>query len=194
MIHAGEQYRIITVERNDAWRRDPRVRAVALTVAHEAWGDAPGAGDAVDALLNGDEHLVQARSGGTTRRLGVSASHEGARTYVAFAPGPVATDACDLSRADEVATAATVAFSRDEYALLESAWDLCSAWTALECRTKLGGGRIVDPLGRRPVAQPKPAGGVAFAGTTHLRLCPAREGAGESTCIGIAVDFENRQA
>ncbi|TQL04580.1 hypothetical protein [Cellulomonas sp. SLBN-39] len=156
----GTDVQVVVLPEGTPWRADPQVRAAVAAAVRAVrddgaadgvvHADAPG-GARVEALvgtlLAPGRHVVPVGEG----RVGVSASHEAGRTYVAVAPDAVVVDACALDRWAQVDAVLDDAFTAAEREALRTPWDRVRAWTALECAVKAGRADLLRPHEREPL-------------------------------------------
>ncbi|MBD7919433.1 hypothetical protein H9657_14260 [Cellulomonas sp. Sa3CUA2] len=170
------------------WRDDARVRAAVTAVARRLL--APGSLDArrgtdavLRALLAPGRYVVPVGTG----CVGVSASHEAGRTYVAVAPGAVVVDACVLDRWREVEAVGVDAFTAPERAAQRTPWDRVRAWTALECAVKAGRADLLRPHDRASILVAG-TGGAAVVDGDGVGLHLVHHGGRlRAVCVRVAV-------
>ncbi|GAA4625599.1 hypothetical protein [Cellulomonas oligotrophica] len=195
----GTDVQVVVLPDGTPWRTDPQVRtAVAATVTTvlldgAADGTAVGAlPDAprparVDALvatlLAPGCHTVPVGAG----RVGVSASHEAGRTYVAVAPDAVVVDACALDRWAQVDAVLDDAFTAAEREALRTPWDRVRAWTALECAVKAGRADLLRPHEREPLVALGADGRPVVPGDGVGLHLVRHEGRLRAVCVRVAL-------
>lgn len=155
----GTDVQVVVLPDGTPWRTDPQVRTAVAAVVTAVLHDGPADGALADAprpacvdalvatLLAPGCHAVPVGAG----RVGVSASHEAGRTYVAVAPDAVVVDACALDRWAQVDAVLDDAFTAAEREALRTPWDRVRAWTALECAVKAGRADLLRPHEREPL-------------------------------------------
>lgn len=177
---------IVSMKTELPWRQQPAI-ADWITSLIEATCEKAEAtknvrAQAMDACFGPEaSHYFNSKgSAGPEVTFGLSASHESGATYVAFSNEAIAIDCCALDRADEILSAGLIAFSQEEFAMLEvSDRSLVHGWCAVECLCKLWGAGILQPNARPRLKgiNPMTAEGTQFGSVGHVHRAQGKSNA-----------------
>ncbi|KSW30014.1 hypothetical protein [Cellulomonas sp. B6] len=185
VVHApGADVQLLSLTATADWRTHPDVRAAVAAAALAAGAEPGPALDEVVAAVLSPARYVHAVGGAC---VGVSASHEAGRTYVAVAPAAVVVDACAMDRWAQVTTAGSRAFTAAERAAVRTPWDAVRAWTALECAVKAGGADLLRPDDRAPLLVPGAHGVPVVPGEGAGLHLVHHAGRLRAVCVRVAV-------
>lgn len=146
----------------------------------------------IERLLSGEEYYVRLPPPASPHSLGISASHEGTQTFVVVSHHKVAIDACLVSRSMEIQLVADLVFHSEESAVLKTDWDLCRAWTTLECLKKLRGTRMIAKNRLTPVIRHASKRYPVFMNTSHFSYSSAT-GDSRLYCVGVATESKGEE-
>lgn len=184
-----QDVRVLIIAQNAYWRSDSLVLEIAEEVLEEITSCGVGEPTRDPALaasyMRTGAHCMEVTHGNHSHQLGVSASHEGFFTFVALAGERIAIDACLLSRFCEVIRVMPIVLTHGESSLLQSPWDVCRAWTAIECMKKLYGRAVLRSRTSAPLVCQENRLRLQFRGVEHYWVESPGSSRDTNVCIGV---------